>query len=1050
VLRLRRLVAAAVVVLIVLSVLQLRSAHVDVLPEFLPPTVDVQTEALGLSAVEVEQLITVPLEQDLLNGVAWLDTIQSESVPGLSSIHLTFDSGTDLYKARQLVQERLSQSAGLPNVSKPPQMLQPTSSTGRVMMIGLSSKSMSLMQMSVLARWTIAPRLMGVPGVANVATWGQRDLQLQVQVDPERLRENNVTLLDIIKTTGNALWYSPLTFLEASTPGTGGFIDTSNQRLTVMHLLPISTPEELAQVAIDRSGDGATTESGTATTGSALPLGAVADIVEDHQPLIGDAVLTNGPGLLLVIDKLPGADVYQVTKGVQVAMQELQPGLSDIQIDYTVFRPATYIEHGLSNLALGLIIGGVLILLTLAVFLFDWRSVLIGAVVIALGLAVAELILRLMGVTFNWMTLAGLVIGLTLVIDVAMSIVGNIRRRLRERGDTEDRASAIAVALDAIREMRGVAVYTMVIVLVGLLPVLSARGTTGVLVHSLSLPFALAVAASTAAALAVTPALVLLLLPKGSAGRRESSPIRWLKRGYQRCLVWMIRPPLRSYLPAVVIMVIAIGMLPLLKASLEPAFKDTNVLVQFDAQPGTSLSEMTRIVNLASAELKALPGVKEVGGHVGRAVLGDQVVNVNSSVLWLNIDGIEDYAKTLAAIREVAEGYPGLDGEVLTYPNSRLADAALGPKNELTVRIYGQDLDTLSSKAAEVSKMVSSIEGVAAVDVENFQQEPGLNIEVNLSAAQRYGIKPGDVRRAAAALLSGMQVGSLFEEEKVFDVVVWGTPEIRTDLNSIRNLLIDTPSGDSVKLSDVADVSISPNPTVVRHYGVSRKIDVTVDVVGRNPGSVAEDIETRLAPVSLPFEYHMEVLGTYDEVEAIQGWMLALGAVTVLGIFLLLQSSLGSWRLALLCFLSSLAAVTGGVAAAFFMNRAISPAVLLGLLAVFGIAVRSSTLLVHDCRKIEREQSERADAVGERIAPLGLVLQSAGGRFDSMFTTIIAVGLALLPLAILGDVAGLEVLHEPVVAILCSLVSLAFVTLFVAPALYLRFGHSWRKQDATT
>lgn len=305
----------------------------DLLPEFSPPTVWIQTEALGLSAAEVEQLITVPLEADLLNGVAWLDTIRSESIPSLSSIELVFQPGTDLMEARQMVQEKLTQAHGLPNVSKAPTMLQPVSSTGRVLKIGLRSDALSLIEMSVLARWNIRPRLMGVPGVANVSIWGQRKRQLQVHVDPDRIQEADVSLRDVVATTGNALWVSPLSFLDAAYPGTGGFIDTPNQRLGVRHVLPIVSPEGLSKVAIQ---------------GKDLRLGEVVEVVESHQPLIGDAIVGHDSGIMLVVEKFPWANTLEVTQDVEQALDDLRPGLKDIEIDTELFRPASLIEDAVT------------------------------------------------------------------------------------------------------------------------------------------------------------------------------------------------------------------------------------------------------------------------------------------------------------------------------------------------------------------------------------------------------------------------------------------------------------------------------------------------------------------------------------------------------------------------------------------------------------------------------------------------------------------------------------------------------------------------------
>ncbi|TMQ67615.1 MAG: efflux RND transporter permease subunit, partial [Candidatus Eisenbacteria bacterium] len=388
-------VIALAAALVVLGSARLRDMPVDVLPEFSVPYVEIQTESLGLSAEEVEQLITVPMEQDLLNGLPWLQTIRSESVPGLSSIVLVFEPRTNLMRARQMVSERLTQAVALPHVSRPPVMLQPMSATSRVMIVGLSSQSLSPIQMSVLARWTIVPRLMGVPGVANVVIWGQRDRQLQVQVDPKRLQAHGTSLLKVLETTGNALWVSSLTFVDASTPGTSGFIDTNNQRIGIRHILPIVSPAGLSQVPID---------------GSSLRLGDVADVVEDHQPLIGDALTKNGPGLLLVVEKFPGANSLNVTRGVEEALSELGPGLSGMDMDSNVFRPADFIETATRNVRLAAILGFLLVALALCALFFEWRAAFVSLVSIPLSLLAAGLVLHLTGATLNTIVLAGLAI----------------------------------------------------------------------------------------------------------------------------------------------------------------------------------------------------------------------------------------------------------------------------------------------------------------------------------------------------------------------------------------------------------------------------------------------------------------------------------------------------------------------------------------------------------------------------------------------------------------------------------------------------------------
>src|SRR6266536_4374929 len=429
----RLLVVALAVGLLVVGIIQLRAMPVDVLPEFNAPAVEVQTEALGLSAEEVEQLITLGMEQDLLNGVPWLKTIHSKSAPGLSSILMTFDPGTDLIRARQMVTERMAQAFALPHVSKPPTMLQPLSSTGRVMMIGLSSKDVSLIQMGVLARWTIVPRLMGVPGVANVAIWGQRDRQLQVQVDPKRLKDQKVSLLQVLETTANSLWVSSFSFVEASAPGTGGFIDTAQQRLGIRHISPIITAEGLAQVPVEDS---------------TLRLGDVATVVEDHQKLIGDAITKDGPSTLLIVEKFPGANTLEVTQGVEEALAAMQPGLTGITIDTSIYRPASFIEMALGNLTLALIIGCVLLVLALGALLFNWRAALI--VLIAVGV----------------------------VVDDAIIDVENIMRRLRQARQAGSDQSSAAIILEAALEMRGAMFYATLILVLAIVPVFFIQGLT--------------------------------------------------------------------------------------------------------------------------------------------------------------------------------------------------------------------------------------------------------------------------------------------------------------------------------------------------------------------------------------------------------------------------------------------------------------------------------------------------------------------------------------------------------------------------------------------
>jgi Cu/Ag efflux pump CusA len=1011
-LKYRLLVVTIAAVTMVFGFRQLRNAPVEVLPEFTQPAVEIQTEALGLSAEEVEQLITLGLEQDLLNGVPWLESIRSESVSGLSSIVLTFKPGTDLMRGRQMVSERLTQAFALPHVSRPPTMLQPMSSTSRVMMIGLSSKTVSLIQMSVLARWTIGPRLLSVPGVANVAIWGQRDWQLQVLVDPRRLRERHISLLDVLETTGNALWVSSLSYVEASTPGTGGFIDNANQRLGIRHILPIVSAAGLGEVPIGATG---------------VRLKDVADVVEGHQPLIGDAVTNDSSNLMVVVDRFPGANMRDVSQGLEAALAELRPGLSGVDMDSKIFRPTDFVDSSFRNLGVVALLGFALLVLVLAIFFNDWRATVIGAVAIALSFVVAALVQSLLGASMNVMMAAGLLMAIGVVVDDAIVHVDAIARRLRR----DRRSGGI---LEAIGEMRSAVLFATVIVVLAVSPVFFVGDLPGAFLRPIALSYGLALLASMAVALTVTPALGLLLLSHAPLEHRESPLASRIQRVYSRALSGLIGRPGMALGGLVLIVALGFLLTPFVSRSVLPRFKERDLLIHLRSVPGTSQPEMSRISARVSRELRTIPGVTNVGAHVGRAIFGDQVVSVSSAELWVSIDPAAHYDQTIARIEAVAGGYPGLRAEVSTYLRERTREAAARAHDSITIRVYGGNDTTLHQAAEAISSGLAGIEGLAGVRIALPAGQPVLEVEVDLNAALRHGVKPGDVRRAATTMFSGLQVGNVFEEQKVFDVVVWSLPETRQSLNNLRDLMIDTPGGKQVRLGDVAHVRVVSSPTVIRHEEVKRYLDVVAGVQGRDRALVAADVRARLLQVALPLEYHAEVVGDYAERQASRARLLAVAVAALVGIFFLLQAALGSWRLAGLASASLAAALVGGIAAVFVTGGVLSLGSLAGLLAVFGLAARNGIMLMRHYQGLERHGGESFGS--------GLVLRGSSERVVTMVTSTVAVGLALLPAVFLGDVPGLEVARPMAVAVVGGLLTSTVVNLFIVPALYLRLGVS--------
>jgi Cu/Ag efflux pump CusA len=1020
-LRFWRLVVALALGVVVFGIAQLRSAPVDVYPEFTPPAVQIQTEALGLSAAEVEQLITVPLEQDLLNGVPWLDRIHSSSMPGLSAIDLTFQPGTDLYAARQMVQERMTQAHALPNVGSPPIMIQPLASASRLAMIGLSSATVSPVEMSVLARWKIRPRLMGVPGVANVSIYGQRDRQLQVQVDPHQLQAQHLTLTQVIKTAGNALWVSPLTFVEASTPGTGGFVESPNQRLSIQHISPISDPAQLAEVPVEGPRQ------------HVLRLGDVTTVVENHQPLIGDAVAPHTGGLLLAIDKFPGANTLEVTKGIEAALHDMAPGLKGITIDSNVYRPAGYIETALGNAGTVALIALAAALVLMLLLLASWRAAVVALIVVPVSLMVAVCVLLLTGATFTAVTLLGLAAALGLVIDDVVTDLASVS--LRPAGDggkvpgdgtgagSDPARGPVLEAFAAARRPLG---YATLAILLALAPLAFLGTLATAFSRPLVLTYALAVLASMLVAFTLTPALSVLLLRGDSAGR-EGSFGRVVKSFFDRRLAGSIARPRRAWTVAGVLAVAALACVPQIGGrSLLPTLQDRNLLLQLRTVPGTSLPEMDRITAAASRELRAIPGVSSVGAHVGRAISSDQLVNVNSAEIWVTLDGAAGYDRAVAAIQAAMHGYAGVQTHVVDYPAARIAQVASGQADDLVVRVYGPDLDVLQQKAQQVRAALAGVPGLAAPTVRLTPSQPTVDVRVKLAAAQRYGLRPGDVRREATTLTSGLIVGNLYEQSKIFDVVVWGTPGSRSDLTELGNLLIGTPTGRMVPLKSVATVAIRPEPAAITHDDVLRDVEVAAKVTG-DPGAAVDAVKQRLAAVPMPYEYHAEVFGNAATAQAGLLRALVYTAAALVGIVLLLQAAVASWRRAGLLMLALPLSVAGGVLAAPLAGGLWSIGSLAGLLAVLALAIRGSVLLGYRIRA--REQAGTAGPAA--------VLEVSRERTVPVLQSVLITAGVLAPVAVLGSRPGLEFLHPLAVTMIGGLVSLLLVQLFVLPALLL-------------
>jgi CzcA family heavy metal efflux pump len=1022
-LKFRFLVVAVAAATVFLGAGQLRQLPVDVFPEFAPPRVEIQTACVGLSASEVEALVTTPIEETL-NGLPGLEVLRSKSVEQLSSIELIFERGTDLLEARQVVQERLATVVPtLPTWAAPPIIMQPLSATSRVMKIGLSSDSLSTIDMSMIAYWKLRARLLRVPGVANVAIWGERLHMLQVQADPERLKRHQVSLEEVMGVTADALDAGILRFSDGAVIGTGGFIDTPNQRLGVRHVLPIATPDDLAKVTVEQRG------------GKALRLGDVADVVVDHQPLIGDAVINGGPGLMLIVEKLPWGNTLEVTRGVEAAIDEMRPGLPGMEIDTTIFRPATFVEAAIHNLSRALLLGSLLVVLILVLFLYDWRAAIISAFAIPLSLLAAGYVLYLREATINTMILAGLVISVGVVVDDAIIDVENIVRRLRQhRLATGDRSLAATsrIVLSSSLEVRSAIVYATLIDVVAVTPVFFMEGLTGAFFRPLAFSYALAVLASMVVALTVTPALSLLLLHRARLERRQSPLVRWLQRGYAAVLGWVLRSPRPALALVVAVILLGLGVLPALGQSLLPDFKERDFLMHWVTAPGTSHPEEVRITTAASKELRAIPGVRNFGAHIGQALAADEVVGIDFGENWISVDPKVDYDQTLDKVQEVVEGYPGLRRDVQTYLKERIREVLTGGGEAIIVRISGPDLQVLRDKAEEVRQGIAGVDGIVEDHVDLQKDIPQVDVQVDLAKARAHGIKPGDVRRAAATLMAGEEVGDIFRDGKAYDVQVWSRPEIRRSLSDIRDLLLDTPGGGHVRLADVAEVAIKPTPNAIEREAGTRKIDVGANVRDRDLGAVIGDVEDRLDAVEFPLGYSVELLGEFTERQAATQRLRGYALAAAVGVLLLLVLAFRSWRLGLMAFLALPMALVGGLIGAYLGGGVISLGSLVGFFTVLGIVARNGIMLITHCQHLEREE-------GEPFGP-ALVLRGATERLSPILMTALATALALVPLAVAGDLPGHEIEYPMAVVILGGLVTATMLNLFIVPLLYLRLA----------
>jgi CzcA family heavy metal efflux pump len=1012
-LRHRGVVIAVAAILVAYGIYVAGRARLDVFPEFSPPQVTVQTEAPGLSSEEVEQLVTLPIETGL-NGTPALQSIRSQSIQGLSVVTLVFHAGSDLYRARQMVTERLGEAATrLPQEVGPPRLGPLTGSTSLTLAIGLTSRVRTPMELRTFVDWTLRPYLLSLPGVASADVFGGEVRQLQIQVHPDRLHAYGLSLDQV---------------LVAARQATGvrgaGYTDTANQRVVIRTAGQALTAEALGQAIL------------VPHTGLSVRLQDVADVREAAAPNFGGALVNGQTGIVVMVQAQFQANTLAVTHAVETALEQMKPALAKqaIAMQPALFRPANFIETSLHNVDQSLLIGGALVALVLILFLLDLRTAFIAFVSIPLSLLAAVIVLDWAGASINTITLGGFAIAIGVVVDDAIIDVENILRRLRENAALAVPRSVFAVVLQASLEVRSAVVYATFIVAMVFIPVLTMPGVQGRLFGPLGTSFILATLASLGVALTVTPALCCVLLAK-AAPHQEPGYVRWLKERHVQSLAAASRWPKSVVGVAVVICAAAGATLPFFGGEFLPRFREGHYLLHMVALPGTSMAESARLGKRVSAELLKNPHIRSVSQEIGRAENGDDTFGPHYSELHVDLRplGGDEVEAVESDIRASLAKFPGLSFTVMSFLAERMEETISGTTAQFVVDLFGSDLDVLDRKAEEIERVLSSIPGAVDVTIASQPGLPQLTITLRRDRLLQYGFQSLEVLDAIQAAVQGTVVAQVYDGNRVSDVAVTLDPVSRRQPESLRSLELRNSLGLAVPLSELADFSSQAGRYSVIHEGAQRLQQVTCNVQGRDAVAFAAEVQKKVAAqVSLPAGVFTVYTGSAQSEAQAKHDLLVHSLLAGAGILLLLALLFG-WSPNVLLILANLPfALVGGVLAVFFSGGLLSVGSLVGFVTLFGVTMRNSIMMISHFEHLVHEEG----------APwcLATAMRGASERLVPILMTALVTALGLLPLAIGSGDAGREIEGPMAVVILGGLVTSTLLNLLVLPTLALRFG----------
>ncbi|KAF0117331.1 MAG: putative silver efflux pump [Rhodospirillaceae bacterium] len=1013
----RLLVGAASLFVLLYGLLTLASLPVDVFPDLNRPTVTIMTEAEGLAPEEVEALVTLPIET-AMNGAPGVTQVRSNSAVGLSIVYVTFDWGTDIYRNRQLVTERLSTvNEHLPDRITP--VLGPvTSIMGEILLIGLEREKEentdpvpSPMDIRTLADWVIRPRLLAIPGIAQVIPIGGEVKQYQVLVSPARLKSFDITFEDLEKA-----------LVRFARNTTGGFLDQRAEEFLIRNLGQTTRLEDLADTVVAWK------------KGAAVTVGQVAEVRLGAAVKRGDAAVDGRPAVILAVQKQPRANTLALTRAVEKALAELKPGLpAGVKADRILFRQADFIERAIANVMEALRDGSVLVVVVLALFLMNLRTTAISLTAIPLSIAVTALVFHAFGLSLNTMTLGGLAVAIGELVDDAVVDVENVFRRLRENAGARAPRPVLSVVFAASREVRNSIVYATVIVVLVFVPLFALSGIEGRLFTPLGIAYVVSILASLVVSLTTTPVLCAWLLPRAKAIHgRESWFVRGLKAGDARLLAWSYRHPVLVIGVAALLVAGAGSSVPFLGRTFLPPFNEGTVTVSLLLPPGTALSESNRIGTLAERLLHRVPEVASTGRRTGRAELDEHAEGVHSSEvdvdLKLSPRGREDI---LADMRRQLALIPGAVFNIGQPISHRLDHLLSGVRAEIAVKIFGNDLDLLRATADTVRDLMAGVSGVVDLQVEKQVLIPQVQIRLDRTEALKFGIGLNQLADTLETALNGRVVSQVVDGARTFDVVMRLADDWRSASDDFAAILIDTPTG-KVPLGLVAEVVESVGPNVINRDNTERRIVVLANVEGRAMSAVVGDIRARLAAVSLPLGFFTTLEGQFKAQEEASRLMAVLTAVSLAGIFLVLFSHFGSAVLALVIMANVPLGLVGAVVALWVAGQPLSVASLVGFITLTGITARNGILKVSRYRDLMVHE-------GQPFGP-ALVTQGSLERLVPVLMTALVAALALVPLVTAGGVPGKEILHPVAVVIFGGLVSSTLLDTIVTPVVFLLVG----------